>query len=269
MYHYPPAFLDEFGYGSVGHWSRNPSGRILVFVHGFGGQANETWNEMSHFVCGSEAFSQEDVVFLGYESRRSRAQVSAARVFELLDVLAENPSEIMSLSMGGMHLRGPEFKYSEFVLIGHSLGGAICRRVVLDAHLNGKQWATKLKVMLFSPAHLGADVIKLAQNALFAFSLGSILASAARFRNPVLQDLEPNSRFISDLQSDTDALIEQTGCPSLRANLVVHAEFENVVDTNRFGQDPVPVVFAGHDHISVCKVDHENQRPVDVIEEKL
>jgi len=269
MNHHPPAFLDHFGYGSIGHWARNPSGRIIVFIHGFGGQATETWKEMAERVCESKAFADEDIVFLGYESRRSRAQVSAARIFAFLDALSDKPSEVLRNSMGGLPLRPDDFRFSEFVLIGHSLGGALCRRVVLDGHLNRREWAAKARVMVFAPAHLGANVVNLAQSALFTFPLGGFLASAAKFRNPSLQDLEPNSKFISDLTSDTEKLIEKIGCSSLVAELVVHAELENIVDTNRFCEDPVPVIFTGHDHISVCKVDEKNQRPVTEIEVNL
>lgn len=241
------------GLNSKAYWSTAPSGEVLVFVHGFAGEARSTWQEFPSLIMQDSRCQGVDLVFFGYQSTKVRANLSAAVLYNFLNDFYSCPSEIINETVLRTGQRSPNFALKKITLVGHSLGAALCRQVAVDAQRQRAPWAPRIQLILFAPAHLGADVIQLVSSTLSTGRLGAAIASYAKFKYPVLRDLEPNSRFLRSLLRETQKFLKQHKYPHLVARLVAFGDQENVVDTNTFADDPVPQVYKGKGHFDVCK----------------
>lgn len=250
------------GLNSLAYWSTAPSGEALVFVHGFAGKATSTWQEFPSLLMQDPKCQGVDLVFFGYQSTTVRANLSAAVLYNFLNDFFSRPSEIINETVSGTEQRSPNFALDKITLVGHSLGAALCRQVVVDAERQRAPWAPRVQLILFAPAHLGADVIQLASPALSIGGLGVAIASFLKFKYPVLRDLEPNSRFLRDLLRQTEDFLAKRKHPHLVARLVAFGDKERVVDTNKFAHDPVPKVYHGKGHFDVCKPSTGFLKPV-------
>src|SRR4051794_2647056 len=61
------------GKNSVAQWATQPDGQLVIFIHGFGGDAIATWNDMQLMLPADRRFDGVDLAFYGYDSMRSRA----------------------------------------------------------------------------------------------------------------------------------------------------------------------------------------------------
>lgn len=253
-----------YGRGSIARWAIKPSGRLIVFVHGFGGDALATWDEFPRTVDKDAAFEGADIVFYGYESKSTRANLSAAVLRSMIDNLVSSPVGLIR-STTGLDLRPSSFVYDRVIVVAHSLGGALARRVAADASKLGSVSFTKMKLVLFAPAHLGGDIIKIAMTALTPSAIGSVFGGALKVMWPVLNDLEPGSDFLAQLARDTSA--ELASCPSepLVASVIVFGDRDRVVVPNNFCDDPPPFVIPGRGHTSICKPDPAFTEPVQIV----
>ncbi|MBB4112759.1 alpha-beta hydrolase superfamily lysophospholipase [Rhizobium sp. BK226] len=233
---------------SVAYWSRRNPATCVVYVHGFGGRAVDTWGEFAEIALNQQEFANVDLVFLGYESRSRTAAFNAGVMYQAICALSERPEEVIR-QVGGPS-RSTSFAYKKIVLVGHSLGGALVRDVAMSAKEHGKPWAEKLSLALFAPAHLGANVIELVELSLgFLKYLGPIQA-ALRVNSPVLNDLRVGSKYLTDLLAQANRLGKHC---TTQAKLVVHASNDKIVDQNVFFLDPEATPYAPHDHRSCCK----------------
>jgi pimeloyl-ACP methyl ester carboxylesterase len=220
----------------------------MVFVHGFGGNALKTWGDFPALAMTHPDFAGIDLIFLGYPSRSSRAAYSADLIYRTLDLLLARPQAFMSATFGPARAAG--FAYDKVILVGHSLGGALVRAAAQTAKREGRPWAEHLRLALFAPAHLGADILMLAKKALGFSRWAKPALAALMVKEQSLIDLEAGSPFLSQLLDDAKAI----GChPATRARLVVHAESDPVVSPNRFYEDPPNTPYARQDHVSCCK----------------
>jgi hypothetical protein len=102
----------------------------------------------------------------------------------------------------------------------------------------------------------------------WAFPVTIPFLKAFQFYSPLVEELRPDSDILKNLQERTKIAVA-AGSSTLRPVKVAIAEFENVVNNLPFQGDPPPVVFAGTNHVSVCKPKAGFQRPVDVVAECL
>ncbi len=101
--------------------------KAIVFVHGFRGTCNETWDKFPSLLHADEELSSFDVFSWSYPSGLLGRQPSVKRIGQLLKTyLANNLSE-----------------YDEIYLISHSLGGLVVQHMIIDELQNGH--ASKLK----------------------------------------------------------------------------------------------------------------------------
>ena len=263
MNHFVPALLPNRP-SSLVCWATRPDGRLILFVHGFGGHTLSTWADFPRAVLSDPAYAGADVVFYGYDSKRVRAAVSSRLLYETVSTLAEAPNSVIVRCVG-TRIRPTNFRYRKICIVSHSLGGAICRRIVADAYKIKKSWLRKITLILFAPAHLGADALSLATGAVLSIPGGAFTNAFARWVFPVLRDIEPASRFLQQLSSDTQtALLSLKRAPML-ASEIIFGEYERVVDTNTFGMDPPPKVEMSRDHFSVCKPDIHYGAPLQYV----
>jgi pimeloyl-ACP methyl ester carboxylesterase len=241
------------GRGSRALWSTHPTGTVVVFVHGFNGHATDTWTEFDRLLLGSK----HDLVFFGYDSLRGTSNVMALKLLECLEALWDDPTRFVNGTLDPSDYRAP-FTVKRLLLVAHSLGAVVSRRALLHACTKKHAWLNQVELCLFAPAHRGAHVTGLVKAAMSLFQ--APLEAIAKWRFPILADLEKGSQLLTELAEQTSEAIDK-GQPSLRAQLVVLAENDDVVDTNPFCVHDDPGQAFAASHTKVCKPDDAFDQP--------
>jgi alpha-beta hydrolase superfamily lysophospholipase len=239
------------------HWSTAVPKTLVVFVHGFGGQSVATWLQFPTLLARESVGSGCDFVFYGYDGRYTRAVFSAAALRHFLRTMLTEPASIVNPTLDSSVRRNPSFRYERAVLVAHSLGAVVTRRALLDAHLDHEAWLSMVQMVLFAPAHRGAEVIRLGMTALTGLPIGKVavlIGPLLEHKFQVLLDLKTTSTTIADLERDARAAAETAGESGfLRAARVIFGDRDNIVEPGRFVSDPPPVVIPGRTHTSICK----------------
>ncbi len=247
MNHTPPIQL-PYGTHSVAYYCKKEPTSVVLFIHGFLGNATSTWDEFPALIRERRDFENSDVIFYGYDSEKGQASNNALKFYEFLKIaLVQTPGTI------NYQRRGlPEsFQYSKIIFVAHSLGSIVLRRALLNAKAEKCKWLEKEKMVLFAPAHRGARVQKLIFDSLNSF--GKVIAGLGFFGIPVLDDLRPESVTITSLIKDTEALLQKNEGEFTKAHTVIWAGNEYVVHNERFCEDPIAKVIGDKTHSEVCK----------------
>ena len=254
--------------GTSAIWARNPNGKAVVFIHGYGGDALTTWNEFNKHLPESPGFEQYDFIFYGHDGLYTTTTASATLFCEFLNQLFTQPLTIINPSLSLAAARRQEFQYSKIILAAHSLGAVIGRWSLLFARDRRYTWMNKTTLVLYAPAHMGARVVRLALESRLGI-LSSVVSSFIRFSSPLIDELAPGSQELQALQQKTLAAINAGDSPYLIAKKVVFAAKERIVTNLPFPQDPAPITFAGTTHHSVCKPKDTFLDPIDVLSKAL
>jgi pimeloyl-ACP methyl ester carboxylesterase len=238
----------KHGANTQGFFSFQCAESLIVFVHGFGGNALGTWNNFPSIILFEEKFKYSDIIFYGYDTFKGQAGDHAANLYHFLDLL------VMPLKNDILPKEQalPEREYKRIVLVAHSLGAVLVRQAQLLAHIAEKDWVEKTEIALFAPAHYGANIIPLAMQALPG--IGGLLGIFARFRFPILNDLDPNDDgILKIIREETEALQKEGKGNFSRAKLVVFSQGDKVVRNIHYLKDEPAIVMPETTHISVCK----------------
>jgi pimeloyl-ACP methyl ester carboxylesterase len=249
--------------------SRKPAGKAIIFVHGYGGNAITTWSRFDSLLADRASCSGHDLIFYGYDGLHSDTVSSASLFLELLEVLFTNPLSLINEVLPSSAQRSSDFNYCEILIAAHSLGAVIARWALLMAHEEGRDWPQRIKLVLFAPAHRGANVTKIALEAMSGFKAMQILAGFVRFRSPLIDQLAEGSTYLQELLDRVNRLVGESGDHCLLARAVFVAEREHVVANLPFSRDPYPIPVAGSDHFSICKPERNSDRTVQKICELL
>jgi pimeloyl-ACP methyl ester carboxylesterase len=254
-----------WGRKSRAHWAVTPTKRAIVFVHGFGGDAIGTWQQFPRLLALQDGCCGHDLIFFGYDGLRTYAQNSAVQFREFLRAIGERAASVTNPLLDPAARRPEDFAYEQITVVAHSLGAVVTRRALLDAHLlaeagGGFDWLKRTQMILFAPAHMGANVLGLATSVMITFQL-HLLGAFAKHRFPVLADLEEESRTLTILRSETLEAMKKPGSEYLRAKRVILADKDKVVWPHRFANDPPPETLPGT-HTSICKPSDEFVEPV-------
>lgn len=241
--------------------SHNEPQRLVVFVHGFGGKAVNTWQRFPNAGPDRAWWTASDMLFVGYDSKRATIPGTAARLRrEISHFYPQLPDEL--LCAGGCRIRArAAAPYGELCLVGHSLGGLIVRRALCDA---AKEWSDERRtdpnatrpvlleasVRLFSPASAGFRA---------AGFLGLMRASPVwgavemwLRRSSAYTDLQPGSDMLVATREWTLQFADDPEFRALRAR-ILWAEPDDVVVPQRYPTDHVDQFEDGKDHSAVCK----------------
>lgn len=253
------------------YWSLNPSGHAIVFVHGFGGSATGTWNEFGLLLPQHEKCAGCDLLFYGYDGLYAQASLSAGLLETFLDTLFHDPLKWIAEQLLRERRKEQGFEYKSVLIVAHSLGAIVTRRAILDARQNSRDWVGRTSMVLFAPAHSGAEnVIALGSEALSAIPyVGRVLAQFGKFRYQPLSDMEKDSPTLDLLKQETEAALAAGTADYLKARKVIFGSDERIVRAMRFCSDPAPVVIEGKDHGSVCKPAAAYADPVTLLIEVL
>ena len=142
--------------------------KLILFIHGWMGDARNTWRSFPLIVCGHPSwFGDVDVLVINYPT-----------------YLRDPNSNITALaSWIGRELesRGYWNKYKKVAIVAHSMGGLIAREVVISESLTGRGKNVDLLVEIATP-HDGA---RLAQ-----------IASVLGVSPPLTQEMSRGSSFL-------------------------------------------------------------------------
>tara|TARA_R110001632_G_scaffold83411_1_gene184642 strand:- start:3046 stop:3840 length:795 start_codon:yes stop_codon:yes gene_type:complete len=247
MSHTPPIFI-KHGKNSSAYLTLDNPTNLVIFVHGFNGNATGTWGEFPSLIRTNNEFANSDVIFYGYESLKGQANNNALRFYNFLSSVCENSPNKLGYRRDNIK---DNFTYDRILIVAHSLGAVIVRRALLNSKSENKNWLSKCRMVLFAPAHRGARVQNLVAESLP--TIGKILAGLGFIAIPVLDDLRPNSQTISNLIADSQNYLNQNQGNFTIAHRVVWANNEKVVHNDAFCNDPVATLIDNKSHTAVCK----------------
>jgi len=144
---------------------------LLIFAHGLNGDRYETWQRFPEFVF--EDFPLIDIGLYGYSTGFSR--IVSRRSIRLVD-------EARVLS----HILREARLYEKFILVGHSMGGLLCKMVVADLLKSQNTKTLKQIKGLFLLATPQAGTLKMS---LLPQWLGSDI-SALKPHGVIVQDVD-------------------------------------------------------------------------------
>jgi pimeloyl-ACP methyl ester carboxylesterase len=236
--------------------------RLVVFVHGFGGQAVDTWQQFPDGALVREWWRLSDLLFVGYDSARDNILGVANRLRQFLPLYYPRlPSDL--LNIGDVSLRDGDTEYKELVIVGHSLGGVVIRRALLDVAWYWRK-ACQVDPSVARPPLLDASVY-LFSPASAGFRpggwLGMLKASRAWSlvemqlrRSSAYTDLQPDSDFLATTRMRTEKLVSSLPIDLLALQpRVVWAQPDDVVLTECYDSDRSCDSIDGTNHRSVCK----------------
>lgn len=243
---------------SRAYWAINPSGKLIVFVHGFRGDAVKTWIDFPGLLPANPNCAGSDIFYYGYDGAETRADNSAKLLYDFVDDLCFRPAGVINPTLPpGAPPRPANFAYNKITLVAHSLGAVVTRRALLYAHNDKpkRPWLPKVHLVLFAPAHLGSDIVRLYLGtlAIFVPRIGAV-ENALKLAYPVLIDLEVGSPTLAQLVADV-AQATNKGKKNgyLLAKAVIRGTRDRVVTPLPFGTDAAPTVLPGKGHRDVCK----------------
>lgn len=255
------------GRRSLAYWADDPNGSVVVFVHGFNGRPVSSWLEFPSRLPEEPAWTGSDLVFFGYDGRYAPVMASALVLAEFLDELMAGhvPTNVAS---GRRSARQDGELYRRLVVVGHSLGAVVARRALLEARRPIRaDWLTRTHLVLFAPAHRGADVASLVLEGLVGFPVaGPGLAAWVAYRFPPARELAPLSSTLTDLERES-AEAYATGENAVQARAIAFGERDRIVRVENFLNDPRPKIFLERGHSDVCKPIRGFLEPVDLFKE--
>ena len=148
--------------------------KALIFIHGFGGDAYETFGMMPAFIAGNLTLTGWDLHSFGYDTELSPDITGAWAADPDLDNLSAYFAQTLCTGYN---------QYSELAIIAHSMGGLITQRALIDSECAGKV----KHVMLFGTP-----------------SKGIWKTLLARMVKRQVRDMHPKSEFILNLRRDWD-----------------------------------------------------------------
>jgi pimeloyl-ACP methyl ester carboxylesterase len=254
--------------------------KAIVFVHGFGGAADSTWEMFPRSIRAMPEAVAADAFFIDYPSTTRSVAFCAAKFRQfLLDLLREPSPRVVNGSLPeGVPRRPLPLRYEKIILVGHSMGAVVARRALLDLDRDVLEPHERdlLHMLFFAPAHKGArDLGRFVEAGLGLDKLpfGGMLGSLLRLRYRSVADLTKESECLADLANDSTSLRERRKGASesheyLRAH-IYHAENDLVVYDDRFDDDFGTTPVMEQNHRSVCKPRPGYARPVEALRRML
>lgn len=230
--------------------------RLVLFVHGFGGKPLETWLRFPDGASTRPWWRESDLLFAGYDSTNGTIKGFADNLRHHIPSFYPARRRDL-LEAGGLKVCEPT-DYSEFVIVGHSLGGVVVRRAICDA-IRASQEGTppspliSATVRLFSPATAG---FRPAGNLGMLLESGGFLRKIAMMklrRSQAFTELERTSPQLEDTRTTTETLADDDpGILSLRPR-TLWASQDEVVEARDYKTDPVSDSIEKVSHSAVCK----------------
>ena len=262
----------------------------IVFVHGFLGNAVDTWQHFPTLVDelsdGVNWWATCDLYFWNYPSAEQTINQSAFQFREFLKRIVPAPhTQLMSFASGARpteqeYIRKPT-EYERLILVGHSLGGVVIRQSIVDII---KLWEAERKpalsiagkptffgsvlcaeLHLFSPALHGTSFMGL-PGIIYEFPVTRWLFELLlNTSSPSYKQLTPPSVPLVALEEATNIYNLRYGFPGLGAR-IYYAENDRIVSDLVYASDPPAAYIPGQTHASVCKPCSGYLQPLELIQ---
>lgn len=258
--HHFPCTLQFGTHETWAYYSLRPKGTAVVFVHGFTGKALETWTEFDRLLRDEPKCAGIDLMFVGYESVSQDSTSSASLLRDILLTLSTKPQDLKQWPTN----RNRAFRYRRFIVVAHSLGAVVARRALLMGHKRCEEWPRRCSLILYAPAHFGARLERLIR-CILPRKWMELLGYSA----PTVEELRPKSDALTKLKRDTEAALS-AGADYLKAIKVVQARSDNIIfDKNEVFCRDVDADWEDGTHLTICKPDSNNRRPLTHLLSKL
>lgn len=238
----------------------------LIFVHGFNGDQEKTWRRFQNLLDQCKDFATWDAYFVGYPSTREQIAATAYNLTKFIKDIYPHPSEKLferyiadSRKRKVVRLRDYPTKYTRLILAGHSQGGVVIRKAVLEAAKEAIQAGTtdndplcNAELVLFAPAIFG----------MFLSGWKGFAAATSAWKavgpalsgSPSYKELQPNSQFLNRLENETVRLAsdDREKVAALAARIAWAGRDQIVAGGQRYQCDP-EYIFLDETHTSICK----------------
>jgi len=269
--HIPSVFDHSLGgYAMV---ARKPARRLVVFVHGWRGNAYNSWGDFDT-PPNDDWWGAADLLFVEYPSTSESVTASADRMRKYLRDFYPLPNKLMLVSGDFAAREDRDTPYEELVLVGHSLGGLVVRRALVDSidewkfdgfPDNKRPMILDASVRLFSPASAGF----LPRGLLGAFKEAPIWWLVEMFLSSgAYPDLKQDSVIIRETRARTEIYKGDSRAHALSTS-ILWANPERVVITERYSTDARTRTADGTTHATVCKPTDEYNLPYQFVESGL
>ena len=240
----------------------DPVDKALVFLHGFNGSAVGTWLQFPRLLLETEAFAGYDLYFFGYDGLRTRSYISSLKLRDFLRRLLPSPCATLDPHFTESEKRSEGSEYGRLFIVAHSLGAVVARQALVEAWTSKETWLDLVRLILFAPAHLGANIAKLCLEAFTGLPFRGIPEALVSFAFPPIQDLKHDSETLAKLLADTRSALESGASDCFKARRVILAETDRIVEPGRFAEDPAAELITGVGHSGICKPRQDFREPL-------
>lgn len=256
--------------------------RAVVFVHGFNGSARDTWTDFLSLVDDEGAgrwWELSDIFFFDYKRASVFSQLinNTLEVYRFIHSVFPQPFDLFKTNNP---FRDKDFQYRELFLVGHSEGGLLLRKAVIEAaqrdpavqiFLQASKFGkvdppepTGLllaKLRLFAPA-LGGEML----TGIYGVTASLPIISNALSSSAAKQGMSPSSAAVTEARRQTDHYAYSLPFECFRAH-IVWAEEDLIISAEKYERDRHGLSFpSGTSHTSVCKPTWNYSLPLDFVE---
>lgn len=257
--------------------------RAIVFIHGFNGSAKGTWTDFLSLVDDPQAsgdwWEAADLFFFDYQWDSVFRQLTnnTLKTYKFIEEIFPKPKII-----GRAHAyRSVPFEYEDLVLVGHSEGGLLLRRVIVEAaqrdtaigrfmrdsrYTEGTQPSAtgmlKAQMRLFAPA-LGGDMQSGLAGVLVTLPVISNVLSASAAK----KGMDQGAPSVTEARRRTDGYAKYLWFDCFRAH-IIWAEKDSIINSEKYDEDRQCLNFpTGSTHTSICKPTLNYSLPLNFVEE--
>ena len=257
--------------------------RAVVFIHGFNGSAKGTWTDFMSLVDDPQAstnwWEAADLFFFDYQSDSVFRQLTnnTLKIYKFIEEIFPKP-EIIGRAYA---YRSESFEYDELFLVGHSEGGLLLRRVIVEAaqrdttigtFMRDSRYAEisqpaaagmlKAKMRLFAPA-LGGDM----QSGLVGVLASLPVVSNALSASAAKKGMDQGAPSVTEARKRTDRYAEYLWFDCFRAH-IIWAEKDSIINSEKYTEDRQCHNFpTGTTHTGICKPTLIYPLPLNFVEE--
>ena len=256
----------------------------IIFVHGFAGDSVETWVDFQGRVDlwnRDDWWEKADLFFFSYPSVKRSTAVSADRLLKWIRRIfphpdphwfeldtADIPQEFYELEYR-ISVRPEPFSYKKLVLVGHSEGGIILRRMMINMVKSeqDRELLRNASLRLFAPALFGAMPTGIFGTLLQSAFLGGF-ARMWLHHGAAYQEMKQNSKILDAIKEETERFARDDPLNTALRALILWGEDENIVQQGEYECDIRWDCLEKHDHVSICKPTDSFEIPLEFVCEK-
>ncbi|QWD27087.1 alpha/beta hydrolase [Polynucleobacter paneuropaeus] len=212
----------------------------IVFIHGFGGDADKTWGQFPSLLCSEQRLQSWDIYSIGYPSN---LRIDVPNLWS-----ADPELKILSIELRTFLALPPFLNYKAIAIAAHSMGGLVVQRAILDDQ--------KLMNRISHAIFFGTPSNGLSKAGLFG-----------RLKRQV-RDMDEDSTFVTDLRDDWNRIFPSTYHFEMRVIAGDRDEFVPSSSSLAPFPDSVQSVVPGN-HLEIVKPTRADEKSVVLVVEAL